>query len=176
MPEQTEAIRAAIQAAQQKGDHLKEYDLAQEGLKLAPGDEFFKYCAVLALSRCNAKQRALDTFYKFHLHESQNEYVRALEPRILKDLAFLDIDITRPHPFEGLGRERFHTAAVTYHRAYNQFGGHYAAINAATLYMYSGETASARTGRGRHRSGEQGYGAALLPAGDEIGGMAAART
>jgi len=144
MSDKIEAIRAALQAAQQKGDHLKEYDLAQEGLKLAPGDEFFKYCAVLALSRCNAKQRALDTFYKFHLHESHNEYVRALEPRILKDLAFLDIDITRPHPFEGLGRERFHTAAVTYHKAYNQFGGHYFAINAATLYMFSGERASAR--------------------------------
>jgi class 3 adenylate cyclase len=144
MTERMEEIRRAILAAQQKGDHLKEYDLAQEGLKLAPGDEFFKYCAVLSLSRCNAKQRALDAFYKFHLHESQNEYVRALEPRILKDLAFLDIDITRPHPFEGLGRERFHTAAVTYHKAYNQFGGHYSAINAATLYMYSGETASAR--------------------------------
>ncbi|MEW5903052.1 MAG: adenylate/guanylate cyclase domain-containing protein [Pseudomonadota bacterium] len=143
MDERIESIKAAMLAAQQKGDHLREYDLAQDGLKLAPHDEFFQYCAVLSLSRCNAKQRALDTFYRFHLHQSHNEYVRALEPRILKDLAFLDIDFTRPRPFDGLGTERFHTAAVTYHQAYNRSGGHYAAINAATLYMYSGETASA---------------------------------
>lgn len=144
MPEKSETIRAAILAAQQKGDHLKEYDLAQEGLRFASGDEFFKYSSVLALSRCNAKQRALDTFYKFRLHESRNEYVRALEPRMLKDLAFQEVDVTRPKPFEGLPVERFHTAAVTYQKAYNQFGGHYSAINAATLYMFSGDTASAR--------------------------------
>jgi class 3 adenylate cyclase len=70
--------------------------------------------------------------------------VRALEPRMLKDLAFLEVDITQPKPFEGLGRERFYTAAVTYHKAYNHFGGHYSAINAATLYMLSGSASSAK--------------------------------
>lgn len=139
-----EAIRVAMLAAQKTGDHLKEHDLAQAGLRLSPHDEFFQYCAVLSLSRCNAKQRALDAFYKFRLHESRNEYVRALEPRMLKDLAFLDVDITRPKPFEGLGVERFYTAAVTYHKAYNHFGGHYSAINAATLYMLSGSASSSR--------------------------------
>lgn len=130
--------------AQKTGDHLKEHDLAQAGLRISPDDEFFRYCAVLSLSRCNAKQRALDTFYAYKLHLSQNEYVRALEPRMLKDLAFLDVDITKPRPFEGLGHERFYTAAVTYHKAYNHFGGHYSAINAATLYMFSGAASSAR--------------------------------
>lgn len=144
MTAELEQIRAAMMAAQKTGDHLKEHDLAQAGLRLSPDDEFFQYCAVLSLSRCNAKQRALDAFYKFRLHESRNEYVRALEPRMLKDLAFLDVDITRPSPFEGLGVERFYTAAVTYHKAYNHFGGHYSAINAATLYMLSGSASSSR--------------------------------
>lgn len=144
MSARLEEIRVAMLAAQKTGDHLKEHDLAQAGLRLSPHDEFFQYCAVLSLSRCNAKQRALDAFYAYKLHLSQNEYVRALEPRMLKDLAFLDVDITQANPFEGLGRERFYTAAVTYHKAYNHFGGHYSAINAATLYMLSGSDSSAR--------------------------------
>lgn len=144
MTAELEEIRAAMLAAQKTGDHLKEYDLAQAGLRLSPNDEFFRYCAVLSLSRCNAKQRALDAFYSYKLHHSNDEYVRALEPRMLKDLAFLEVDITQPKPFEGLGIERFYTAAVTYHKAFNQFGGHYSAINAATLYMLSGSAASAR--------------------------------
>ncbi|MBU1214699.1 MAG: hypothetical protein KKF58_02060 [Gammaproteobacteria bacterium] len=144
MTDKLEEIRAAMMAAQKTGDHLKEHDLAQAGLRLNPDDEFFQYCAVLSLSRCNAKQRALDAFYAYKLHLSNNEYVRALEPRMLKDLAFQEVDITRPKPFEGLGVEHFHTAAVTYHKAYNHFGGHYSAINAATLYMLSGSASSAR--------------------------------
>jgi class 3 adenylate cyclase len=144
MTAELEQIRAAMMAAQKTGDHLKEHDLAQAGLRLSPHDEFFQYCAVLSLSRCNAKQRALDTFYAYKLHESHNEYVRALEPRMLKDLAFQEVEITQPKPFEGLGVERFHTAAVTYHKAFNHFGGHYSAINAATLYMLSGSASSAR--------------------------------
>jgi class 3 adenylate cyclase len=144
MTAKLEELRVAMMAAQKTGDHLKEHDLAQAGLCLSPHDEFFQYCAVLSLSRCNAKQRALDAFYAYKLHESHNEYVRALEPRMLKDLAFLEVDITQPKPFEGLGRERFYTAAVTYHKAYNHFGGHYSAINAATLYMLSGSASSAK--------------------------------
>jgi adenylate cyclase len=144
MTEKLEEIRVAMLAAQKTGDHLKEHDLAQAGLRLSPKDEFFQYCAVLSLSRCNAKQRALDAFYTYKLHQSQNEYVRALEPRMLKDLAFLEVDTTKLKPFEGLGNERFHTAAVTYHKAYNHFGGHYSAINAATLYMLSDSASSSK--------------------------------
>jgi len=139
-----EEIREALLAAQKTGDHLKEYDLAQAGLRLIPGDEYFQYCAVLALSRCNAKQRALDSFYSCKLHHSNNEYVRALEPRILKDLAFLEIDAAGEQPFAGLDCNRFRTAAVTYQKAYNHSGGHYSAINAATLYLFAGDPESAR--------------------------------
>lgn len=144
MAEKLEEIRVAMLAAQKTGDHLKEHDLALAGLRLSPNDEFFQYCAVLSLSRCNAKQRALDTFYAFKLHKSTNEYVRALEPRMLKDLAFQEVDVSKAKPFDGVGVERFYTAAVTYHKAYNEFGGHYSAINAATLYMLSGSASSAR--------------------------------
>ncbi|MFA5370566.1 MAG: hypothetical protein WC298_01165, partial [Sideroxydans sp.] len=79
MTAKLEEIRVAMLGAQKTGDHLKEHDLAQAGLRISPDDEFFRYCAVLSLSRCNAKQRALDTFYAYKLHLSQNEYVRALE-------------------------------------------------------------------------------------------------
>ena len=132
-----EEIKSEIISAQKTGDYLREYDLAQAALQLSPHDEFFQYCSVLALSRCNAKQRALDSFYSYKLHLSNNEYVRALEPRILKDLAFMSLDKERP--FLNFDKEIFSTAAVTYHQAYIKTGGHYSAINAATLYLFSGD-------------------------------------
>jgi len=138
MTHKIDAIKTAMLAAQKMGDHLKEYDLAQAGLRLNPGDEFFQYCSVLALSRCNAKQRALDNFYSYKLHHSSNEYVRALEPRILKDLAFLEVNPAKAEPFADLDRERFRAAAVTYQKAFYDAGGHYSAINAATLYLFAG--------------------------------------
>lgn len=142
MPQPIEIIRSAIIRAQKTGDYLKEYDLAQAALESSPGDEFFQYCSVLALSRCNAKQRALDLFYSYKLHLSRDEYVRSLEARILKDLAFLSLDKERP--FQNLDKEKFSAAAVTYHRAFTQSGGHYSAINAATLYLISGDQTRAR--------------------------------
>jgi class 3 adenylate cyclase/tetratricopeptide (TPR) repeat protein len=137
MTQSIEEIKSEIISAQKTGDYLKEYDLAQAALESSPNDEFFRHCSVLALSRCNAKQRALDSFYSYKLHMSDNEYIRALEPRILKDLAFQSLDKEQP-PFLNLDKEKFSTAAVTYHQAFIKTGGHYSAINAATLYLLSG--------------------------------------
>jgi class 3 adenylate cyclase len=138
MNKSTEDLKAKILSAQKSGDYLNEYDLAQEAIKLSPHDEFFQYCAVLALSRCNAKQRALDTFYSYKLHLSESEYIRALEARILKDLAFLSVDESIPSM--SLDAEKFYAAARTYQKAYTQTDSHYSAINAASLYLLSGET------------------------------------
>jgi len=128
MTQSIEEIKSEIINAQKTGDYLREYDLAQAALELSPNDEFFQYCSVLALARCNAKQRALDSFYSYKLHLSDSQYVRALEARILKDLAFLTLD-----------KETLSTAAVTYHKEFIKTGGHYSAINAATLYLLSGD-------------------------------------
>lgn len=133
-----ENFRSEIIKAQKSGDHLKEYDLAQAALELRPKDEFFQYCSVLALSRCNATQRALDAFYSYKLHLSNDQYVRSLEARILKDLAFLSLDKG------SLDREKFSAAAVTYQREFSQTRAHYSAINAATLYLFSGDAPKAR--------------------------------
>ncbi len=129
-------IKSEIISAQKSGDYLREYDLAQAALKISPDEEFFKYCSVLALSRCNAKQRALDIFYSYKLHLSENQYVRALESRIMKDLAFQELQ--SGVQLTGRDRERFSTAAVTYHREFIATGSHYSAINAATLYLFAG--------------------------------------
>ena len=137
MTNSIEETKAEIIRAQKTGDYLKEYDLAQAALRLNPNDEFLQYCSVQALSRCNAKERALDFFYFYMLNLSNNEYVRALEPRILKDLAFQSLD--KEQSFHGLDKDKFKTAADTYLRAFNKTGGHYSAINAATLYLLSGE-------------------------------------
>ena len=141
MTNSVEEIKSEIIRAQKTGDYLKEYDLAQAALRVSPNDEFLQYCSVLALARCNAQQRALYFFYFYMLNLSDNEYVRALEPRILKDLAFQSLD--KEHPFPGLDKDKFNTAAVTYHREFNKTGGHYSAINAATLYLLSGDRTQA---------------------------------
>ncbi len=130
-------IKSEIIGAQKKGDYLKEYDLARAALESYPHDEFLQCCLVLALSRSNAKQRALDSFYSFKLHLSSSEYVRSLEPRIMKGLAFQSLD--QDQPFLNYDREKFHTAAANYYQAFLKTGGHYSAINAATLYLFSGE-------------------------------------
>lgn len=128
MTKSIDEIKSEILSAQKTGDYLKEYDLAQAALKLYPDNEFFQYCSVLSLTKCNAKQRALDLFYSYKLYLSEDEYIRALEPRILKGLAFL-----KPT------RENFIAAATKYHLAFAKTGGHYSAINAATFYMLSGD-------------------------------------
>ncbi|MDP2804727.1 MAG: hypothetical protein Q8O24_02180 [Gallionellaceae bacterium] len=132
-----EKIRADLVAVQRAGDYLKEYDLAQAALEEHPHEEYFKYCAVLALTRCNAKQRALDTFYAYKLHKSHDEYVRALEARILKDIAFQNIDLSTPP--EQFDPKKFETAAITYQREFERTRGHYSAVNAATLYLLYGQ-------------------------------------
>jgi class 3 adenylate cyclase len=137
MNRSTEDLKAKMLSAQKSGDYLNEYDLARAAIKLDPNDEFFQYCAVLALSRCNAKQRALDTFYSYKLHNSGSEYIRALEARILKDLAFLSVDES-VSPMT-LDPSKFYAAARTYQKEYDITGGHYSAINAATLYLLAGE-------------------------------------
>lgn len=142
MTETTAALKAEIVNAQKSGDYLKEYDLAQVALELDPANEFFQYCTALALSRCNAKQRALDFFYSRKLHQSKDEYVRSLEARILKDLAFQHLD--KNDPRQSLDKERFSTAATTYHQAFLHSGGHYSAVNAATLYLLSGDGEKSR--------------------------------
>ncbi len=142
MARSIEEIKSELLSTQKTGDYLKEYDLAQAALKSSPNDEFFQYCSVLALARCNAQQRALDSFYTYKLHLSTSEYVRLLEARILKDLAFLSLE--QETNFLNLDTQKFNTAAVTYHHAFSATGGHYAAINAATLYLLSGDHGKAQ--------------------------------
>jgi class 3 adenylate cyclase len=137
-----EEIKLEIASTQKSGDYLKEYDLASAALSTYPNEEFFQYCFVLALARCNAQQRALDFLYSYKLHLSNDEYVRSLEARILKNLAFLSLETDTD--FSNIEVQKFHTAAVTYHREFNVNGGHYSAINAATLYLLSGDHAKSQ--------------------------------
>jgi len=137
MQNSIEEIKSQIISAQKTGDYLREYDLSQAALRDSPNDEFLQHCSVLALSRCNAKQRALDAFYAYKLHLSENQYVRALESRILKDLAFQSL--TKEQPFANIDKEKFSAAAITYHQEFGKTGSHYSAINAATLYMFAGD-------------------------------------
>ena len=128
MTQSIATIREQIVEAQRAGDHLKVYVLAEAELKLHPGNEFYQYSLVLSLAKCDAAQRALDSFYHYKLYLSQSADVLALEARILKDLAF-----SRPDEVS------LHKAADSYHKIFSQTGDYYRAINAATLYLLSGD-------------------------------------
>ena len=128
MNSSTDILREIIKA-QKTGDHLKVFDLAEAALKLDPDDVLFQYHSVLALARCGAKQRALDSFYHYKLYLSESEDVLALEARILKDLALVSHDI-----------DSLRKAADSYKNIYSKTGGYYPAINAATLYFLAADT------------------------------------
>lgn len=117
-----------ILAAQKSGNHLMVYELAEEALKTHPDDIFLQYHLVLALAKCDATQRALDCFYHYKLYLHPSEDVLALEALILKHLAFASYDAVS-----------LRKAADSYHRILSQAGGYYRAINAATLYLLSGD-------------------------------------
>lgn len=142
MSRSLEEIKSEIISTQKSGDYLREYDLSHAALANYPDDEFFQYCFVLALAKCNAHQRGLEFFYSYKLHLSSSEYIRSLEARILKSLAFLSLE-KHAHVTD-LDSQRFNAAALTYHRAFSETGGHYSAINAATLYLLSGDHTKAK--------------------------------
>lgn len=121
-------IKQQIVEAQRSGNHLMVYDLAEAALKEHPDDTFLQYHLVFALAKCDATQRALDCFYHYKLYLHQSEDVLALEALILKHLAFASYDAAS-----------LRKAADSFHRIFTQTGGYYRAINAATLYLLSGD-------------------------------------
>ena len=118
------------------GDLARAYDLCQAGLLDRPDDFWLKHRAVLCLIRSGALERAFAAYHEYRLAEIRHdEDCLAVGARLLKALAL-----------EAHGRD-FACQAVESARKYADVhartGGHYPAINAASMFMLAGEPAQA---------------------------------
>ena len=134
-----------------RGDVLIAYDEAMQVLEEHPDDLDARYLAALALARAGATERAqhaaetlvasLDDADEVPI--SLREDVEALVARIGKDEALAAAPDDQPSLLK--------RAARLYERVADRYGGYFALINAATLFLLAGEHARARTLAGRAR-------------------------
>lgn len=131
-----EAWLAKTSAALRSGEFLMAYDLANRALVIYPDNALLQYQAVLALARSGATERAEELYATFELQEAGSEDSASLGARIAKDRYFAKAGTANPQDAE--------RAAKLYRDAYDQSGGYYPAINAATMSFFAGDAAGCK--------------------------------
>jgi class 3 adenylate cyclase len=127
----------AVRDAERRGELLLAVDLAERGLGEHPEDLWLRYRAVLALARSGSTAEAAKRFAAYGLGaEADEEDIGALGARIAKDEALGSGAAERS--------ERARRAAEDYRRVFDQTGGYYPAVNAATLMLVAGDSERAR--------------------------------
>lgn len=125
-----------VHALEEVGDYIAAADVGMSLLSSAPDDQDVAYLVVRNLARSGATHRARILYQEFHLNQKEDVDSRALAARIEKDLAFRKYGPDRQN---GLLR-----AARMYRTVHEDLGGHYSAINAATLFELAGENDQAK--------------------------------
>jgi class 3 adenylate cyclase len=135
-PRTTEAAWfSRIGAARNQGNHLAAFDLASRALREYPLQARFEHQAILALARAGALGNAVERYNRF-IASGQLDGIADMElaaefaglgGRLFKDLA------TRAAP-EAARAHRL-KSATAYEAGFLRLGGHYLAINAATMYL-----------------------------------------
>ena len=115
-----------------QGDLARAYDLCLAASAQQPDDGWFKHRAVLCLVRSGALERAEFDYRRFRLSEaSHDEDSLALGARLRKSMAL---------EASGDDVQRLaNIAAEQYDRIFQETGGHYPGINAATLFLLAGD-------------------------------------
>ena len=122
-----------VRGAERRGDFLAAYDLGQQALEFFPEDVALKHRTVLALARSGATRQAREAFLSLGLNESDEEDLAALEARLVKDDALAAA---------GDARSRLAgQAARLYEAIFECTGTYYPGINAATMWLLSGDRA-----------------------------------
>jgi len=116
-------------------DFLEIYDTALAAIEKGDSVEANKRVAVLALARGGATQLALQKYAAFSLDDATDEDALSLRGRLLKDTGLMQ--------GANLGRADLQASADAYYRAYLITRGSYSGINAATLFLLSGQAARA---------------------------------
>jgi len=125
-----------IQTLIRKGEYLSAYDMASTILKEDTDNTDYQYLSILALARSGALNQAEKIYYNTSLSKSTNEDHQALGARLAKDKALKGRT--------GESVELLQDAASKYEAIYNNTGGDYPAVNAATLYYLAGKQQKAR--------------------------------
>jgi class 3 adenylate cyclase len=137
MPDSREAWLSSVLDAERRGELLLAFDLVERALVEFPGDVELQYRAVLALARSGSTAEAARRFEEYELGAVGDEDTGALSARIKKDAALAA---------EGELRVQLALEAAHEYRAiFQQTGGYYPAVNAATLSFLAGDRESAAT-------------------------------
>ena len=130
-------ILESVDQVLSEGQFLAAYDQASQGLKQFPDDVWLKHRCVLALARAGATEHALNRFDELSLKDAmsqgQTEFVEigSLAGRLVKDLGL------QSPPNEAA--KLFRKSADGYLRVFEETNDPYPGVNAATLYLWSGE-------------------------------------
>ena len=116
-----------------QGEPLLAYDAISEGLTRSPDNVRLRQLQGLALARSGATQRANAVLERLRDEQHADEETLGMLGRTFKDLA-----AAAEHPGE---RKKFlKRAAEIYGDAYQQSGGYWSGINAATMNLLVSET------------------------------------
>lgn len=130
-------MRDVIEESYRDGDIARAHELCRMAMVEDPDDIWIRHRAVLCLIKSGALDRAWALFKEFGLDQARDdEDCLSINARLNKARAF-EADAQRM-PALALG------AADLYAGVFEQTGGHYPAINAASMYLAAGETGRAR--------------------------------
>lgn len=118
------------------GEPLLAYDVADEGLKHFPRDIRLRHLLALALARSGATDSARVVLEKLSLEGHQDEETIGLLARTHKDVADTSTDSAQR-------RDHLRRAHELYTKGYEQTGGYWSGINAATTAVLLGESSRA---------------------------------
>lgn len=122
---------SSVVDAERRGELLLAFDLVERALVQFPGDVELQFRAVLALARSGSTGEAARRFDEYGLGAVRDEDTQALSARLKKDAALVAGG-------EG-GRRLALEAALEYRMIYEQTGGYFPAVNAATLSFLAGD-------------------------------------
>lgn len=125
-----------VRALESAADFLLAHDRARVAADAYPAEAEFKYLAVRSLARAGGTQQALDLYEAYALGRHDRADHRALRARLEKDLALRASGPRRA--------ERLRAAARMYGELFRAWGGYYASVNAATLFLLAGDDEIAR--------------------------------
>ncbi|MDB5985917.1 MAG: hypothetical protein JWR16_970 [Nevskia sp.] len=159
LPATAQSYAAGASAAMQAGNYVHCYDLAQQARARGLDSSRLQYLSLLALVNAGSTALAWRRYNELGLHgDERDEDWLALKGRLLKDLALAGVSIdppagddhahrieatSAPHGDDPAGHS-FLRAAQAYLAAYRLTGGHFTAINAATMFQLAGDSARAR--------------------------------
>lgn len=135
MTDAAERLRE-VQSLESSADFLLAHDRAIAAAEEFPDDPEFRYLAVRSLARAGATRQAFDLYEKHALGVDGRPDHAALRARLEKDLALWVAGAQRS--------ARLRDAARMYGALFRRWGGYYAAVNAATLFLLAGDDEVAR--------------------------------